>query len=132
MSKHRPLNVTSFAFVYISTPSQNRRTISRVRNCGASRQVTACKLKSLATRTTHTATGTWNDTGTKSEPEYDDCRASSWARATASSGDRLSPAYLTLASSSPSGTLSVSTTRKAVRVFGSRPGGWGESCVVGG
>src|SRR5690349_6659407 len=34
----------------------------------------------------------------------------------ASSGDRSSPGYLTLPSSSPSGTLSVSTTRKAVRV----------------
>ena len=46
------------------------------------------------------------------------------ARPMASSGVRLSAGYFTRASSRPSGTLSVSRIRKAVRVLGPTPGVW--------
>src|SRR5262245_9815844 len=84
----------------------------RGRNWGASRHVTACRLKSAPTRSTQTATGYWKVTGKKSEPVVEAARASAWARCTASSGRRLSPAYFTLLKSTPSGMLSVSTIRK--------------------
>src|SRR5438874_6704342 len=66
-----------------------------------------------------TATGNWNVTGTKSDPFHDRSRASSCALATACSWLRASPGYLTEAKSWPSGTLSVSSTRKPSSVAGS-------------
>src|SRR5262245_47000137 len=51
----------------------------------------------------------------KSEPEFEICRASSRAFSMASASDSPWPAYLMRLRSRPSGTLSQSTTRNAVR-----------------
>jgi len=52
----------------------------------------------------------------KSDPLWDCSRASARARSIAASGNSGSLGYLTVANSSPSGTLSVSTINQAVRV----------------